>query len=573
MSWCFGRIGTDADQAGNAPLPPATLSVDSGAVLLRAGGPAATCMSGRFEADGGKPFEGWLVLGLGIDSARSPARLLNESDWAGRLASSEPDLDDLDGHYLIVRWSKESVELRADPLGMRTVHIRRTHSGVLFSTRLDWLATAVGGLSIDFAAFGAHWLAFNSFTSRSPLEGVLRLGQGGIATCSANGVEIRETPWNISDTDDPVNALDILDSLVAIGDTHDGGTTLGLSGGLDSRVLLALLIGGSHRFGLHVFGESAHPDVLLAGEIARSEGLELLHLDEPIPDLEDARRMLHEYIGAIGIVEPASAITKLRYYPRLAATGRVMIDGGMGEIARRQFANRLLRRGRAQLMRQDIRGMSRLLMLPRGDIFGEEITSAMTDGMIAGLEELVSTLPDPEVVGAENFVDLMICRSRFPYLAGMEQARVDGVLPNFMPFAQPSFLRSALMLPVEERRNGKLFRRIIFTQAPTLQHYNLVKNQIRYPYRLATVPAWLWTRGRKMMGGTYIDPSVDRFLELMRDDILEMVDSPEVRSYGPYDKEKLTTMVHSYYAGDTTRRGDLDWWLAFETWRRAIGAM
>lgn len=217
--------------------------------------------------------------------------------------------------------------------------------------------------------------------------------------------------------------------------------------------------------------------------------------------------------------------------------------------------------------------MAEFLMLRRGDFFNEEVSRTMFDGMIASLEELIAGMPDPEFCGAEEFVDLLVVRSRFPYLAGMEQGRVDGELANFMPLAQPSFLQSILALPVEQRRNGRLVRRTIAKRAPSLQAYDLVKNQIPYPYRLTTLPAWLWTRTKKKIGGTYQDASTGLFLDLFGEDIQEMVNSPEVRSYAPYDQTKLLEMVERYYAGDTSRQSDLDWWLAFESWRRVIGAV
>jgi hypothetical protein len=567
VSWCLGAIGLDAgslDSDGSA----ATLSVRSGELALRAGGPGTTCRHGSFSPEQASPFEGWLVLGLGIDATGASATLLDDRAWSERLAPREPRLDRVDGHYLIVRWKAGSVELRTDPLGMRTAHITRTDGGILFSTRLDWIARACGGLPIDYSSFGAHWLAYNSFLSHALLEGVRRLGAGGIARCDRSRIEIEESPWAPREGRELENPIEILDSLLAL--RAPDGITLGLSGGLDSRVLLAVLLGGSHRFGLHLFGEPAQPDVAVAMRIAAGERLDILHLDEPVPRVDDLLPMLRDYVGSTAVVEPASAITKLRYYPRLAATGRIMIDGGMGEIARRQFGNRLLRRGRGAVMRRDAAGVAAELAQPRADIFEAGVDERMREGMIAEMREFLEGMPDPGEIGIENFIDLLAVRTRFPHVAGMEQGRVDGVLPNFMPYAQPSFIQSALQLPLVERRNGRLFRRIIAAEARSLTRYPLVKSQILYPYRFTTLPAWLWTHLRKMTGGVYHDQSITHFLELMREPALEMLHSEEVRSYGAYDMGKLGRIVEGYYAGDISQRAALDWWLAFETWRRGV---
>lgn len=572
MSWCYGEIGPNPIAQMNDRSTSSMLSIRSGDLHLQAGGPAATCRHGAFDRNDGSDFEGWLVLGLGIDASSSAAVILDEQAWSGRLAPREPRLEGLDGHYLIVRWSDSAVELRSDPLGMRTVHLIRRNDRLIFSTRLDWLAAACGGLPIDFASFGAHWLAYNRFTSSSVLSGVQQLGPGGIARCDRSRIVIEESPWGPREGVDEENPIEILDSLLAIGRDTSAGITLGLSGGLDSRVLLAVLMGAAHPFGLHVFGEPAQPDVAIAMRIASGEHHDILQLDEPVPGAGDALAMLREYVGATGVIEPASAIAKLRYYPRLAATGRLMIDGGMGEIARRQFGNRLLRSQRPAIMRRNAVGMATGLSQPRADIFSEDVAASMREGMIAGLQEFLETMPDPGEIGPENFVDLLAIRTRFPHVAGMEQGRVDGELPNFMPYAQPSFIQSVLQLPLSERRNARLFRRIIATEAPALTRYPLVKSQILYPYRLTTLPAWLWTRARKRLGGIYHDPGVGAFLAIMRERALKMLDSPQTRSYGAYDMAKLRRIVEGYYRGDVAMQSSVDWWLAFETWRRGVGA-
>ena len=182
-------------------------------------------------------------------------------------------------------------------------------------------------------------------------------------------------------------------------------------------------------------------------------------------------------------------------------------------------------------------------------------------------------LPNPRTLGAENFLDVLGVRTRLPNFFGFEQNRLDGVIPNYMPFAQPSLLRALFQVPLALRRNGRLFRHLIRSQRASLAGYPLVKGGVSYPFRLPTAPAYAWTKLKTRLGQGYTDPLRLRFLETLKPFALDAVHAQAARTYPAYDHARLTRLVEAFYDGRTDLAVQVDWWLAFEMWRRVLGGV
>ena len=65
------------------------------------------------------------------------------------------------------------------------------------------------------------------------------------------------------------------------------------------------------------------------------------------------------------------------YDPELLAQGEFLIDGGFGELSRRQYFNRLLYLRKKSPSKRDKKITSQYLKVQRADIFNDEITRLM----------------------------------------------------------------------------------------------------------------------------------------------------------------------------------------------------
>ncbi len=564
MSWTTGYFGEHLPPAIRSRLKAQgdqeVVRADAGGSFIRAGGLAATCLHGILP-DGRR----WLVVGLGLQTGEAGFHVLDAAAWSDLASQAQPEMDRLDGHFVLLRWSQRRFEAFVDQACTRTLYFRPFAEGLLFSTRLDHLARVLGGLEIDYAVFGAQWITFNQLSSQSPVQGLMRLGPAGRASFSRGRLEVSERAWAPQTDRTDRTGHSFARRVRALLRPVDGRRlSLGLSGGLDSRLLLAL---GPAGMSTHVFGPPDHPDARIANSIAAKEGLRHVHLDLPDPEMDQCLEEVYEAAGTTHAIAPASSTASRNLASRLHAAGLAMVDGALGEAARRQFMNRLLWQGRGSRRPPTI---LKRLRVQRMSCFSRGVQKLMESGTLGQIDALWSGLPGG--LGREDSLDLAGVRSRLPNFFGLEQQRLDGLLVCFMPFAQPSVLRSIFRLPLQLRRSGRLFRTLVRSGKPSLARHPLVKDGISYPYHLAGPGAFLFTRAKKKLGYRHKDATQLAFLHILKPFVLDTLHSQSVKSYAPYDVPAIAAAVEGYYKGKIGLAGSVDWWLSFEIWRQSLSA-
>ena len=248
-----------------------------------------------------------------------------------------------------------------------------------------------------------------------------------------------------------------------------------------------------------------------------------------------------------------------------------MVDGGFGEIARRQFLNRLLTRDRRKLSELRPEAIAAAMRLRPPPIFARQALEEMSAGIREDVEQLWQEMPSPEEIGAENFADLLSIRTRLPNTYGHEQGRLDHHVVNYMPFAQPSFLDAVFYTPLEERRNSRAFKRILRERAPELLSLPLVKAGSTYRVWMPSYAAVAWVLFKRRFAGTYVDPMPHRLLTAMEEFVRDLARSASVRTCPYYELPYVDRIVSGYYGGNRALAPEVDRWLSLELWRRAFG--
>lgn len=572
MSWIYAIIGSEhggpvARRVDESPSHPLVV-VRLPGLYLAAGGISDTCL---YETD---ELNGWVVVGLGIEVFEGGARFMDKNHWRRVLSGDTPWTSSLNGHFAAIRWKNQQVECFTDELGQRALYFGKCNTRVCVSTRVDWVSNFTGCADIDFSSLGSKWLTFNQLDYGSCITGISRLGPRGHAIFKhENILKAATTPWLPQFGNDKIDgAVGILTSLLRGGMDQGWQVSLGLSGGIDSRLLLAELLAiDGHRFGVHTFGNNSDPDVIVSSSIADAFGLDREYFDEPLPAVNTCVAMLKEHAAHTCFVEPASSFLKLRYYPALHQRGRLLIDGGFGEIARRQYLNRIAKFGRRALVSRDVSRLFPLLRVERGDVFAPDLIPVMLRGAHDSLEQTLSCLPPAKEIGVENSVDLLAVRTRIPNYGAHEQARLDGEVINFMPLVQPSFLRAVFAAGVRSRSNGRFYRDLIRSGSPQLATFPLVKGGTTYPFGLSTPAAMLWTRMKVKLGKPFVDPSPNQLLSHIKEFVLDTVHSRPVVEWPGYNSAMVQDAAEQYYSkGNVRARMTIDWWVSFELWRSSL---
>ncbi|MEO8168405.1 MAG: hypothetical protein ABI623_09165 [bacterium] len=574
MSWVFGAIhdtfSPDAQQRFRSIHSDPIQSYRSEKIYVAVGGLKETCRSGSFQENESQS-KGWAVIGSGLRLRSDDCIFLSSPDWQNLFGQVEPVFSTIDGHFCALRWNDDSVEVWIDEIGLRTLYVAPAKEGYLFSTRLDWLAQAASLDNISFSELGSAWLLTNKLNYNSPIHNITRIGPGGRARITVNSFTSANQAWTARVVPEANSSLvNTLEGFVHPVIAETGSLSLGMSGGFDCRLLLSLLVSQKKTpFVLHTFGSAKNPDVIIAKDIAGRLQISLTQYDEPLPSVDTTISLLKTYVAQTGLTGPASSMLKLRYYEAMHREGKTLIDGGYGEISRRQMGNRLLSKGTKILGEGDSENLFPLFAMHRASIFNQDVVKEMREAAKQEITEALSGI-EANSIGAESLVDLFLIRTRVANNSPGPQDWIDSQIVNYMPYSQPSFLREVFRTSLKERRNARLYRRTIRERSSVLTRFPLAKDGVTYPYAFTTIPSWIWRTAKKQLNLRYEEPYRLQLLLHVKEFVQDIVNSNTTRQFSAYDYSKIRNSVSKFYEGKNEFAPDVDWWLTFEIWRRTL---
>jgi hypothetical protein len=567
MSWFFGIEKNKSDNLQYKNIHPEALCIISTPKLYIAfGGIPETCIVQKNSVE-----SGWAVVGLGIQRTDEKVQFISREAWSILLSQEHFNCRKLDGHFIALRWNDDKIEIFSDQLGLRTMYFSKYQDGICFSTRLDWVAKTTKKDELDLETIAERWLLFNQLSFKSCVQGVERLGPAGEAVF-IDGVVRKNTfqEWLPEPQKSSIeHAISLLDHLTNISVESKLPISLSLSGGIDSRTILALILkNDKNLFAAHTFGEQNDPDVQIAKHLVRDLDVKHSYFQEPMPNTDALINMIQEYAAQNLLVEPVSSILRLRYYKYQYSKREIVIDGGFGEIARRQYLNRLKILGSNAIRKNNIEKVLSHLRVHRADIFTPEYARMLEGYAKRGLAQKLEGMPKVNDMGIDNYLDIFAMRTRIPNFGGVEQARSDGEVLSYMPMVQPSFLNAVFNLDVRYRKNGRMYHEIIKRYAPNLAHYPLVKGGTTYPYPLSSLLAWFYVKAKNKLFKPFVDTTSKQFLLYMKDYIYSLAQDVNTCPY--YSQSKILGAIDSFYKGDENQRQTVEWWLTFELWRKSL---
>jgi len=575
LGWILGILGSCSDhklQKLKSIHPTSLHSFISDKIYIAAGGIPETCLSSKSTDSS----PGWLACGVGIKYENGNASLMKENDWNSELTKKDFSQYNLNGHFAAVRWNDNKLELFTDQLGVRNIYLTKLNDCIVFSTRLDWISKLNRNISVDWEELGARWFLVNQLSDKSILKNVERINQGGKAVFNLSpfSVEVINKPWH-PDFVPSHNDKDLkstLSDFTLCGLKSNRKLSLALSGGLDSRVLLAILMSSqSNSWSLHSLNCREDPDRKIAEQISKKLSIDHFFWEYSLAPIDKIINPLKDFIGQTMLTVPASAFLNVQFYPMLYNQNKIVIDGSWGEIARRRLFVGLKLRGGKAIYNNDYTGLIPFLQSGRPTFFANDYYHFMQGTLEKHIENFCISMPSPKDFGIDNWIDLFALRTRLPNASAPEQARSDSEFINYMPFIQPDFLKKVFETPVLERKNSKIFHKIIDDNSPKLKHFPLVKDGIIYPFRLRTIPASIYMKIKRKLGFVYHDKMVENFLNHLSDFIQDTIRSTDVRSSGFYDYKRITEITDGYFLKkDMNYARDLNWWLSFEIWRKTV---
>lgn len=284
-----------------------------------------------------------------IDDASVPAGDQAENSTADAGALKSLDFTQLRGSFALFVQKGEQLWLLNDPTGF--LHVYASEDSRFLST--SWLAARayVARDEIDDDAAIEYVLQGASHSEQTVAAGVHKLELGyAFDLRRRRRVEwIRPDAWasptSFRSLDEAVEALveHLRTVFTEIASSFHERTRAALSGGFDSRMIVAALLDRGERPDLFVYGDADSNDVSIAREIAKNEGLRIEPIDKDAvnrqfrrPDVEELVRcaLFFDGLPNDGIHDPgADRRTRLAQ----SAQDHIALNGGGGEIFRNFF--------------------------------------------------------------------------------------------------------------------------------------------------------------------------------------------------------------------------------------------
>ena len=306
------------------------------------------------------------------------------------------DFQQLNGHFITFVFNQKKIIFRNDQLGLRDCYFTETEDMIAFSTRLDWLVKLRNDCEIDLDVYSSRWQLVNSLSYKSFITNIKRLGPGGIAEISSGCLKIKSTYWLPEYA--PDSKLDSMITLVkklSLFPLERGHKlNLALSGGLDSRTLLSILLSyNSKEWNVLTFGEQQLPDMIISKKISEYYKIEHDILYRELPSSDKCITRLIDYTSQTNAAFPAYTCWELGYY-EIMDQAKVLIDGGKGGLLRRILTNKLLLLGKRALQNKNINKLYTLLHVSKPSIFNIKAEKSMRYSATKQIEMIINSMPD-----------------------------------------------------------------------------------------------------------------------------------------------------------------------------------
>ena len=562
MSWLFGKYGSNQAEEGSPIRTSSSLlaSAKRGPVNVFIGGNPRT--SFLIEKDRAS----WAIVGAGFVTRNHRYHLLTEDDWAAYLTDLQfeeiPRL--LSGHFIVAKICDDEIRFCTDSTGLRSLYVRSSESGYLFSTRAPWLTEKTRPLQVDVSQFFTHWYGLNQLEPASLYRDVTRICSGSEALIRDGVLSTKLISESSSASEiDAKEEGDVFSTLSELLTPSEGGVSVGLSGGLDSRLLTAKLIQAGNDFQTHVFGESDSQDVVVSEMIARKIGRRHQKIPITIPKDRALLPFLSEYAQETSAVTPVSAAVKLSSYGSVGDNQTLLVDGGFGEIIRAAFFKRVqLYCSLPPIFTGD--RIAAAFMFNRASFLRDDVFKEQATIMAERAGRLVHKFRSGG--NSRRSINEFAVATRLPNFYGYAQGWIDNQAICYMPFAQQRLIHTIMSKKQSASRVN--VRRHIRCVAPALSQIPLVKGQVKYPFRSNSLSANVIYRiksSRNIPTPSYQQGEV---LNRLREYALDRASSADHPAF--VCRKKLNAKVEEYYSGDLTLTSFVDWWLAFDLWSRSL---
>lgn len=408
---------------------------------------------------------------------------------------------DCRGHYAVILFKAGRLWLASDELGAYKIY--RNLEGTLFSSSFSAVRATLPAAIPDVQ--GLYEYAFNgaTFGEKTLLQHVRQQRTGVLYSLPESGPpnwsrpDARDASRAHSSAEDAAD--DYAEKLRALFRTYVSSQKnfrTALSGGYDSRLILALLLDAGADPDLYVYGAEQDPDVVVAREIAQGEGLRLRHVDKG--QLQSDRNGSPERAWArfdswkVDGLFDAGIDDEDR---KERALGADVLNGSGGECFRNFF---YLRDGR--FSPEEV-VWSFYSQYDPSQVTSRFRSADYTSELAQDMRLALSDEPRDKMLDRAQ-VEALYPLFRVRYWTGRDVGLNQRFGPLLFPFLEPSVFSGTERIPIQFKNHGRLEALILRRISPKLAQY-----MSSYGFPLSKDPP---LRYRSKMALTYWRPTYFR---------------------------------------------------------------
>jgi asparagine synthase (glutamine-hydrolysing) len=465
----------------------------------------------------------------------------------------------LEGFFVIVYCDSRTHEVFVitDVMGSRHCFIRTVGEVTALSTS-SLLLASLGGTTLDALGCEEFLRAGVIYEDRTLFREVKKLAPATIYRFASGKLAGAQAYWQMADLNP--EALDgerairqlsekLVSAVKRIAEVY-GRPVCDLTGGYDSRSVVAAFLSAGIPFETTVTGAESDADVIISKGLSKLIGARNWHF-EPSGEvsIEHLKYALRLTDGECDLVEYARIHS---LHSQLSSLFDVSVNGSYGELARGYWWELLFPKAgkrepvdpyRLAAKRYAVETDSPLLFPPGVGLEMVEHFAVIVNRVNRGLAEWPNTTQ----------MDHAYLMMRMQRWQGRIASSTDQIWPCISPYLFRSVLNAALQTSVRTRKNNKLMRQLITKLQPRLAAYPLEQGAM--PLGLETLPRFvpaLWQKGWSKAGEKLLNrssssagPESLRF-QLWRDEqVQELLEPAGMRLNRLIDSSRLRDFLNS----------------------------
>ncbi len=479
--------------------------------------------------------------------------------------------DKLFGHFIYINYSDNRIIISNDTFGLRELYYLESKEQIIFSTRIDLIQCHIADFKINPEEFSSLWLTNFQLSNNSIINEIKRLGPSGTIFYDWKELIISNNKFIKSVVPNPVERFpELLSKYCSNNLTSNENISLALSGGIDSRLVLSILLKNEQKFNCYTLVNEENNDLKISEEICRKFDIKHELLPRENLSIAESEDQILSYYKNIPPTIPLTQLLDFGFYGINHLRDNILLDGGFGGFYRRQYLNKLYLNGYKKFDIDSADEIRDLLFAPKPPIFNNLFQSQLEKSLYNIVVEMISGFESPNNKSdLAEILDLISIEFMLSNIYGSGQTILDQKLVSIMPLAQKDVIDFGMNILLGVKKNSKLFKNLIRNNERKLAQINLVNNNLENPYflnyKLAIIKLLFHRKFvKKNKYGRY---SV--FMN-SKEYIYDILSSNSVKNneYLAYDANMK--MVSQFFNGDLSKGEYVDWLLTFVLWSRAI---